>query len=145
MLYGTKVAAFLCIILFATMMSSFRTSSLPMLRTMANINRTPLSKSSKNSVMATSSRLFATIPDKKDTEEKGMDLKSKISGLWKMYGYIAVGTYAAVYITTLSSIFVAMDYDIFNAATFGFDPVGAVKKVMLGISYKRLCIVVSSL
>jgi hypothetical protein len=48
-----------------------------------------------------------------------------------MYGFVAVGTYATIYISTLSSIFIAMDYDIFNAATFGFDPVGAVKKVNL--------------
>ena len=130
MLYGTKVAAFLCIISFATMMSSFRTSSLPMLRAIANINRAPLSKASRNGVSTIPTRLFATIPEKKETEEKGMDLKSKITGLWKMYGYVAVGTYAAVYIGTLSSVFIAMDYDIFNAATFGFDPVGAVKKVM---------------
>lgn len=75
------------------------------------------------------SKLFATIPDKKDEEVKPAGLKSKISELWSMYGFVAVGTYGAIYISTLASIFVSMDYDLFNAATFGFDPIGAVKKV----------------
>jgi hypothetical protein len=39
---------------------------------------------------------------------------------------LAVGTYLGVYVTTLGSLFLALDYDIFNAATVGLDPVYAI-------------------
>lgn len=61
-----------------------------------------------------------------DVEEGS--LKSKVKYLWKTYGIIAIGTYFGIYVTTLSSIFVSLDFDVFNAASVGLDPVGAVQK-----------------
>lgn len=55
-------------------------------------------------------------------------MKSKIKGLWQNYGTIAIGTYLGVYLTTLGSIFIAIDFDIFNAASVGLDPAFAIKK-----------------
>lgn len=56
-------------------------------------------------------------------------VKSKLTYMWKTYGVVAVGTYLGIYVGTLSSVFFALDMDIFNAATFGVDPVKAVEKV----------------
>ena len=44
------------------------------------------------------------------------------------YGYISIGFYVSLYLTTLSSIFVALDFDLFRASTFGLDPIESVKK-----------------
>ena len=74
-------------------------------------------------------RLFSSTPEKNEEVAKDEGLKGKVGELWGKYGYVAVGTYISVYVSTLGGIFISMDYDIFNAATFGFDPVGAVKKV----------------
>lgn len=63
------------------------------------------------------------------------DLKSKLKVLWKQYGGVAVITYLSVYICTLSSVFVSLDLDIFNAATFGLDPNAAVKKFCDVVEY----------
>lgn len=59
-----------------------------------------------------------------------VDLKSKVKYIWKSYGIVAIGTYFGLYITTLSSIFFALDFDIFNSATVGLDPVVAIHKVI---------------
>lgn len=56
-------------------------------------------------------------------------LKGKIKYMWKSYGTIAIGTYFGVYLTTLGSIFLCVDMDVFNAASVGLDPVGAIQKV----------------
>eukprot|EP01041_Mallomonas_annulata_P000372 gene372-679_t len=53
----------------------------------------------------------------------------KVKDLWKSYGYVAVGTYLGIYVTTLGSIYFCLDMDVFNSAAFGLDPVVAVKKV----------------
>jgi len=68
--------------------------------------------------------------DKKATvvAEEGGGLKDKVKTMWKTYGILAVGTYLGVYIATLGSMFVALDFDIFNAATFGLDPALAIEK-----------------
>ena len=67
--------------------------------------------------------------------DKNDDLKSKLKVLWKQYGGVAVVTYLSVYICTLSSVFVSLDLDIFNAATFGLDPNAAVKKFCDVVEY----------
>lgn len=74
-------------------------------------------------------RRFSTTNNDKIEEEEPSDVAGKVKGMWKKYGVVAIGTYLFVYIATLSSIFVSLDYDIFNAATFGFDPAMAVQKV----------------
>ena len=139
MRYGLAVAAFFCTALFSDMISSFRIVSSPVLRKFASsssvLNPRYRASSPGVSGVLTNVRHFASVPDKKEGEVKGTDLKSKITDLWNMYGFVAVGTYATIYVSTLGSVFIAMDYDIFNAATFGFDPVGAVKKVKLRESH----------
>ena len=75
-------------------------------------------------------RLFSS----SEVDEKD-DLKSKLKVLWKQYGGVAVITYLSVYICTLSSVFVSLDLDIFNAATFGLDPNAAVKKFCDVVEY----------
>jgi len=56
-------------------------------------------------------------------------MQEKFKKLWKNYGLIAVGTYLTIYGTTLGSLFLAVDYDILNAASVGLDPAMAVEKV----------------
>mmetsp|Transcript_33749 Transcript_33749/g.34384 ORF Transcript_33749/g.34384 Transcript_33749/m.34384 type:complete len:203 (+) Transcript_33749:29-637(+) len=81
-----------------------------------------------------STRLLSTtkideINDKEIAQKKAMSIGEKAKFLWNNYGYVAVGTYFGLYITTLSSIYGCLDYDIFNAAAFGLDPAHAVQKV----------------
>jgi hypothetical protein len=73
---------------------------------------------------------------KSDSEEKKTPAKQqvktvaeKLKKMWKAYGVLAVGTYFGVYVTTLGSLFFALDYDIFNAATVGLDPAYAISMV----------------
>ena len=66
------------------------------------------------------------------TGKKGSDTvtsKSVLRELWNKYGAVAVGTYFSVWVMTLSSIFISLDLDLFNAATFGLDPDTVVLKV----------------
>lgn len=77
--------------------------------------------------MATSSDSNNEIKSK--AEEVDNSLKGKVKSLWKNYGVVAIGTYFGIYVSVLSSLFFALDYDVFNASTFGFDPVAAVQKV----------------
>jgi hypothetical protein len=56
-----------------------------------------------------------------------MSLKAK--DLLKKYGFIGVATYLSIYVSTLGFIFTSLEYDLFNAATFGLDPAELIKKV----------------
>lgn len=83
-----------------------------------------------------SCRMFSSSSDgndknKKETKEKIANGMSKMKLMWKKYGTVFIGTYLGVYVTTLSSLFLALDYDVFNAAMVGLDPVAAVEKVHL--------------
>lgn len=74
--------------------------------------------------------MLSTGPDSEKVEEKQpLTFKEKVSHMWKNYGRLAIGTYIGVYIGTLGSIFFALDFDVFNAATFGFDHNAAIAKV----------------
>ena len=55
--------------------------------------------------------------------------KSIVRDLLNKYGAVAVGTYFCVWVMTFTSVFICLDFDIFNAATFGLDPAAAVLKV----------------
>jgi hypothetical protein len=74
-------------------------------------------------------RMYASEPDRSQAPAESVSFKDKVSGMWKNYGKVAIGTYLSIYVMTLSSLFVSLDFDLFNAATFGFDPVGAIGKV----------------
>lgn len=79
----------------------------------------------------TQSKILASIPPMEEEiiVQEDTGLKGKVKALWTQYGYVAVGTYLTIYVTTLGSIFVSMDNDLFNAAAIGIDPEAAVKKV----------------
>lgn len=77
-------------------------------------------------------RLFSATPSNNPSEpgpNDNLSLKDKAKQLWKSYGYVAVGSYLGLYIATLTSIFLSLDFDIFHAETFGFKPEEAVLKV----------------
>lgn len=82
---------------------------------------------------STSTRLLSTSSDSKSSSESTIaekeSLSSKLKAMWSKYGYIAVGTYLSVYVCTLSSLFIVLDYDIINAASVGFEPTETIKKV----------------
>ena len=70
--------------------------------------------------------------DKITSDDKSLEKQpytNKVKEIMSKYGAVAVGTYLSVYIITLSSIFTSLEYDIFNAATFGLDPIAMIKKV----------------
>ena len=54
---------------------------------------------------------------------------SKIKKGWEKYGFLGVATYVTLYATTMTPIFFALKYDIFNAAAIGLDPVESVASV----------------
>lgn len=94
-------------------------------------------QASKSRVLARSfSNISSNHPDENNNNKSSINnvkptIRQQLSGLWKKYGIIAVCTYLSIYIGTLSSIFVSLEYDIFNAATFGLDPVYAISKVSI--------------
>eukprot|EP01039_Chlorochromonas_danica_P004274 gene4274-4694_t len=61
--------------------------------------------------------------------EQAKSYQTKLKGLWKAYGTLAIGTYLSIYATTLGSIFFALDLNLLNSTSFGVDPIEAVKKV----------------
>ncbi|KAJ1414927.1 hypothetical protein B484DRAFT_434847 [Ochromonadaceae sp. CCMP2298] len=80
-----------------------------------------------NRASLSTTRMFATEPERQTPVE--VSFKDKVTGMWKNYGKLAIGTYLCIYVGTLSSLFMALDYHVFNAATFGFDPLQAIDKV----------------
>ena len=60
---------------------------------------------------------------------RGQKAREGFKELWKKYGTVAITTYLSVYVSTLTSVFFALDYDIFGASTFGMDPADAIHKV----------------
>lgn len=120
------------------MMSSFRISSSLLLkrRLLKSVSPSLIYDYSKQNHVtlrkAAQIRLFASIPGRnEEVIKKDSCVKGKFKQIWKRYGFLAIGTYAGLYITTLGSIFISLDLDMFNAATFGFDPEIAVSKVLL--------------
>jgi len=71
------------------------------------------------------SMMPSTSSSSSDTEKKE---KPTFRILLKKYGVIAPTVYLGIYVTTLTSVYVALDLDVFNAATFGLDPAAAVTK-----------------
>ena len=69
-------------------------------------------------------------------EEKNLTSVQKLQRLWKKYGVLTVVTYLSVYASTLSGIFFALDFDLFNAATFGLDTTTLINMVL----YDLVCI-----
>jgi hypothetical protein len=49
------------------------------------------------------------------------EASGKFQIYFRKYGWTFVGTYLGLYVTTLGSVFVALNFDLFSAADFGFD------------------------
>lgn len=84
--------------------------------------------------LASSSRYFSSDKDPKldpapSQAVEASSLKDKVKTMWKKYGIVAIGTYAGLYLTTLSTIFFFLDFDLVNSSTFGFDPKETIHKV----------------
>lgn len=60
-------------------------------------------------------------PPSSSTSSSSTSSVEKFKLLWKKYGYVFVGTYLSVYGITLTSIFFALEIDIFKASDFGYD------------------------
>ena len=111
-----------------------RSSSFPFARHLINplrhndIMKYPMATFSRQS-FSTNVNSKDTINAKESTEVAQTSIKDKIKSLWKNYGTVAVGSYLGLYVMTLGSIFLSLDYDIFRASTFGFSPEHAVLKV----------------
>ena len=85
-------------------------------------------------------KLFSAISDKGNsnnaTENKlKTGQQPQFKQLWQKYGYLSIGFYVGLYVTTLSGIFVSLDFDLFRASTFGFDPIESVKKFCDFVEY----------
>jgi hypothetical protein len=53
----------------------------------------------------------------------------KLMNLWRQYGYVALGTYFTIYVTTLTSLFYAFDNDLLSAHSIGLSPEDVIEKV----------------
>jgi hypothetical protein len=62
--------------------------------------------------------------------EGAKEATGKFQKYFKKYGMTFVGTYLGIYATTLGSIFSALNFDVFSAADFGFDPKALTTKVL---------------
>lgn len=56
--------------------------------------------------------------------------KEKLKVLWRKYGWLTVGTYLGIYASTLTGMFLSLEFDLFNAATFGLDTATLVDMVI---------------
>ncbi len=63
--------------------------------------------------------------------KKKISLMDKIKIGWDKYGILGVATYLSLNMCTFGSIYCALEWDIFNAAAVGLDPVIAVTNVSL--------------
>lgn len=79
----------------------------------------------------TSRMSFSTLKEQEIQEEKEakLTLAARVKILWKRYGMLTIGTYFSIYFATLSSVFLALDYQLVNFDAFGFDPHIAVNHV----------------
>lgn len=90
-----------------------------------------------SSPVDSSSPTLQNAPSKPDSEEnlnhvpKGVSMMEKMKKMWDAYGIVAVGTHLGVFVTTLASLFLALDHDIFNAASVGVDPMHAIQMVRI--------------
>ena len=86
-------------------------------------------------------KFFSAISDKRSDSSSATDNKvnagqqSKFSQLWQKYGYVSITFYVGLYLTTLSGVFISLDFDLFRASTFGFDPIESVKKFCDFVEY----------
>eukprot|EP01040_Poterioochromonas_malhamensis_P015546 gene15546-17426_t len=80
--------------------------------------------------VSTQQTLYSTSKDDLYSSDGRTDLtlKEKFKKLWKAYGIVLISTYLGIYISTLGSLFIALDLDLFNAASVGLDPIYAIHK-----------------
>lgn len=101
-------------------------------------NKIP-SLSSKSVIALPQVRYLSSKSDSDDKDDKKpkqvQSVATRLKKMWKAYGVLAVGTYLGVYASTLGSLFLALDYDVFNAATVGLDPAYAIHMVKFSSYY----------
>jgi hypothetical protein len=61
--------------------------------------------------------------------EKAWNMAGNFKNYVQKYGWTFVGTYLSVYITTLGSVYLALDFDVFRASDFGLDAKSLTQKV----------------
>ena len=90
-----------------------------------------------------SRKFFASNPNKSDATQQSQaqqvqqrqedkpnkGFTAQFKDMWNTYGYLGIGFYVSLYVTTLSAIFVSLDMDLLQSSQFGVDPTTAVKKV----------------
>ena len=91
----------------------------------------PIAKMSTKKPKPVTSEIRMFSSEKTIPVTENLSIKEKLMKLWSKYGYVAIGTYFTVYFSTLGTLFLALDFDVFNASQVGFDPVAAVHKVIL--------------
>jgi hypothetical protein len=78
-------------------------------------------------------RKLSALPTHSDKREEddsaALSMKDKLKKLWKNYGIIAITTYFGIYGATLTTAFLCLDFDLFNASSVGLDPAYAIQKV----------------
>ena len=68
--------------------------------------------------------------DNDGKRKKKMSLRDKIKSSWDKYGILGLATYMSLNICTFGPIYFALEWDIFNAAAVGLDPVTAITNVI---------------
>ena len=121
--------------------TSFRALSrgIPRVVALARPTWTLPSSSMPRALAVVPRKFFASIPDKGDSvgappqqmqEDKAKKgFTAQFKEMWNTYGYLGIGFYVSLYLTTLSAIFVSLDMDLLQSSQFGVDPTTAVKKV----------------
>jgi hypothetical protein len=83
------------------------------------------------------SRFMTTEKDKnQDVIKEDTSIKGRMKLMWTKYGYLSIGMYSCLYLTTLSGIFISLDAEIFNASNVGFNPEDLVKTVSVDLLTK---------
>jgi hypothetical protein len=86
------------------------------------------------------SRFMTTEKDKnQDVIKEDKSVKGRMKLMWTKYGYLAIGMYSCLYLTTLSGIFISLDAEIFNASNVGFNPEDLIKTVSVDLLMKSFC------
>mmetsp|Transcript_2802 Transcript_2802/g.2936 ORF Transcript_2802/g.2936 Transcript_2802/m.2936 type:complete len:117 (+) Transcript_2802:88-438(+) len=110
-----------------------RRSIFPCFRTVCSkISRSKINDVYTNTSILKSSpsRFMTTEKDKnQDVIKEDKSIKGRMKSMWKKYGYLAIGMYSCLYLTTLSGVFISLDADIFNASSIGFNPEDLIKTV----------------
>ena len=95
-----------------------------------HVRRTPFAPLKfRNKLVTLPLRTMTSESEKTATHIRRADYFGNFKDLFKKYGYVFVGTYMGLYVSTLASVYLALEMDVFNASTFGYDAQTLIKKV----------------